>query len=121
MLSESGLLGLPFQFYSYSLAAVNKITAAHTHGQVKNQFLGLAISMGLGYAVLQYKTPDFVDMSFQDQLARSFDLSGTAALYTDLLYTGMSTSLALGGPNITNGFLQPRFPQEPMRMQQLGF
>ena len=110
---ESGLLGLPFQFYSYSLAAVNKITAAHTHGQVKNQFLGLAISMGLGYAVLQYKTPDFVDMSFQDQLARSFDLSGTAALYTDLLYTGMSTSLALGGPNITNGFLQPRFPQEP--------
>jgi hypothetical protein len=110
---ESGLLGLPFQFYSYSLAAVNKITAAHAHGQVKNQFLGLAISMGLGYAVLQYKTPDFVDMSFQDQLARSFDLSGTAALYTDLLYTGMSTSLALGGPNITNGFLQPRFPQEP--------
>ena len=110
---ESGLLGLPFQFYSYALAAVNKISAAHAHGQVKSQFLGLAISMGLGYAVLQYKTPDFVDMSFQDQLARSFDLSGTAALYSDLFYTGMSTALALGGPNITNGFLQPRYPQEP--------
>ena len=109
---ESGLLGLPFQFYSYSLAAVNKITAAHAHGQLKNQFVGLAISMGLGYMVLDYKTPDFVNLSFQDKLARSFDYSGTAALYSDLLYTGMTTSLALGGPNLTNGFLQPRFPQD---------
>ena len=25
----------------------------------------------------------------------------------------MSTSLALGGPNITGGVLQPRFPQKP--------
>jgi hypothetical protein len=109
---ENGLLGLPFQFYSYSLAAVNKITAAHAHGQVKNQFLGIAISMGLGYMVLEAKTPDFVDLSVQDKIARAFDYSGTAALYSDLFYTGMQTSLALGGPNITNGFLQPRFPQE---------
>jgi len=109
---ENGLLGLPFQFYSYSLAAVNKITAAHAHGQLKNQFVGIALSMGLGYMVLDYKTPDFVDLSFQDKFARSFDYSGTAALYTDLMYTGMTTSLALGGPNITNGFLQPRYPQQ---------
>jgi len=110
---ESQLLGLPFQFYSYALAATNKIAAAHAHGQVKSQFLGLALSMGLGYMVLDYKTPDFVDLSFQDKLARSFDYSGTAALYSDLFYTAMSTSMALGGPNLTNGFLQPRFPQKP--------
>ena len=110
---ENGLLGLPFQFYSYALAATNKIAGAHAHGQVKSQFLGLAISMGLGYMVLDYKTPDFVDLSFQDKLARSFDYSGTAALYSDLFYTAMTTSLALGGPNLTNGFLQPRFPQKP--------
>jgi len=30
-----------------------------------------------------------------------------------LFYTAMSTSMALGGPNLTNGFLQPRFPQKP--------
>jgi len=95
---ESGLLGLPFQFYSYSLAAVNKITAAYGHGQLKNQWIGTALSMGLGYMVLQYKTPDFVEMSFQDQLARSFDYSGVTALYSDMFYTAMSTSLALGGP-----------------------
>ena len=109
---ENGLLGLPFQFYSYSLAAVNKTTAAYGHGQLKNQFLGTAIAMGLGYTVLQIKTPDFVEMSFQDQFARSFDYSGVASLYSDLFYTAMSTSLALGGPNLTGGALQPRYPQE---------
>lgn len=109
---ENGLLGLPFQFYSYALAAVNKTTAAYGHGQLKNQFVGTAIAMGLGYTVLQYKTPDFVEMSFQDQFARSFDYSGVASLYSDLFYTAMSTSLALGGPNLTGGALQPRYPQE---------
>ena len=113
---ENALLGLPFQFYSYSLAAVNKVTAAYAHGQLKNQYIGTAIAMGLGYMVLQYKTPDFVDLSFQDQLARSFDYSGVAALYSDMFYTGMSTSLALGGPNLTGGVLQPRFPQKPNQL-----
>lgn len=110
---ENGLLSLPFQFYSYSLASVNKVAAAHAHGQLKDRFLGTAISMGLGYMVLQYKTPDWVEMSFQDKLARSFDYSGTAALYSDMMYTAMSTSLALGGPNLTGGLLEPRFPQQP--------
>jgi len=110
---ENGLLGLPFQFYSYALAATNKTLAAYGHGQLKNQFLGTAIAMGLGYTVLQYKTPDFVEMSPQDQFARAFDYSGIAPIYSDLFYTAMSTSLALGGPNITGGALQPRYPQEP--------
>jgi hypothetical protein len=110
---ENALLGLPFQFYSYSFAALNKITAAYGHGQLKNQWIGTAMSIGLGYMVLQYKTPDFVEMEFQDQFARAFDYSGVAALYSDIFYTAMSTSLALGGPNITAGVLQPRFPQEP--------
>ena len=110
---ENGLLGMPFQFYSYALAAVNKTTAAYGHGQLKNQFLGTAIAMGLGYTVLQLKTPDFVEMEFQDQFARAFDYSGVASLHSDLFYTAMSTTLALGGPNLTGGALQPRYPQEP--------
>jgi len=32
------------------------------------------------------------------------------ALYSDLFYTSMSTSLALGGPNISGGVLEPKFP-----------
>ena len=107
---ENGLLGLPFQFFSYSFAALNKTTAAYGHGQLKNQWMGSAIAIGLGYMVLQYKTPSFVDMSFQDQFSRAFDYSGIMPLYSDIMYTAMSTSLALGGPNLTGGVLQPRFP-----------
>ena len=110
---ENGLLAMPFQFYSYSLASVNKVAAAYAHGQLKDQFLGTLIAMGLGYMTLELKTPDFVDLSFQDKLARSFDYSGIAALYSDMMYTAMSTSLALGGPNLTGGILEPRFPQKP--------
>jgi len=109
---ESALLGLPFQFFSYSFAALNKTTAAFAHNQLKSRFTGTAAALGLGYMVLQIKTPDWVDMSFQDQLARSFDYSGVAALYSDMFYTAMTTSLALGGPNLTGGLLEPRFPQE---------
>lgn len=110
---ENGLLGLPFQFYSYTLAALNKITVAHAQGQLKNQILGTAIAMGLGYMLLQIRTPNYVEMSFQDQFARSFDYSGMASIYSDLFYTAMSTSLALGGPNVTGGLLQPRYPVKP--------
>jgi len=110
---ESGLLGLPFQFYSYSLAAVNKTMGAFAHGQIKSQFIGTAAALGLGYMVLQVRTPDYVELSYQDQFARAFDYSGLAPLYSDLFYTSMATSLALGGPNITNGILAPKYPQEP--------
>ena len=113
---ENGLLGMPFQFYSYALAAVNKTTAAMAHGQVKNQYLGSAIAMGLGYMVLQIKTPNYVEMEYHDQFARAFDYSGLASIYSDLFYTAMSTTLAMGGGNITGGLIAPRYPQKPNKI-----
>ena len=112
---ENGLMGLPFQFYSYTLANVNKTVASLAQGQIKNRALGIATSLGLAYLSLKLRTADFVwdEMSAQDKFARSFDMSGVMALYSDLMYTGMHTSLALGGPNITGGILSPKFPQEP--------
>ena len=111
---ENGLMGLPFQFYSYTLANVNKTVGALAQGQVKNRALGITTMMGLAYMSLQIRTPDFIwdEMSYEDRFARSFDTSGVMALYSDLFYTGMHTSLALGGPNITGGFLSPKFNQE---------
>ena len=111
---ENGLLGLPFQFYSYTLAAVNKITASYATGQARNRAVALAASMGLAYMGLELKNPDFVmdEMAIEDKIARSFDMSGVAALYSDGLYTAMHTSMALGGPDISMGLLQPKFPQE---------
>jgi hypothetical protein len=66
---------------------------------------------------LQMKTPDWVEMSYQDKFARSLDYSGVMPLYSDMFYTGMATTLALGGPNITGGALQPKFPQEPSKVE----
>ena len=111
---ENGLLGLPFQFYSFALANVNKTVGALAQGQVKNRTLGAATMMGLAYMSMQIRTPEYIwdQMSAQDKFARTFDMSGIMALYSDLFYTSMHTSLALGGPNITNGFLSPKFKQE---------
>ena len=112
---ENGLMGLPFQFYSFVLANVNKTVGRMSQGQIKNRAIGSATMMGLAYMSLSLRTPDYIweDMSPQDRFARSFDMSGIMALYSDLFYTAMHTSLALGGPNISAGFLEPKFNQEP--------
>lgn len=111
---ENGLMGLPFQFYSYVLANVNKTVGAMATGQVKNRAIGVAAMMGLAYFSLKLKTPDYIweDMSWRDKFARSFDSSGVAAIYSDIMYTSLHTALALGGPNITGGLISPKFPQQ---------
>ena len=114
---ENGMLGLPFQFYSYALASVNKTVGAYAHGQLKSQYTGTAIALGLGYMALQMKTPDWVEMTYQDKFARSLDYSGVMPLYSDMFYTSMATTLAMGGPNITGGALQPKFPQKPSKVE----
>ena len=117
---ESGLLGLPFQFYSYALAATNKVAGSFMQGQMKNRWGGLATAIGAGYLSVMIKTPEWAwdKMEWEDRFARSFDQSGIMALYSDLFYTSMSTSIALGGPNISGGMLNPKFPprEGPMGM-----
>ena len=111
---ESGLLGLPFQFYSYSLGALSKISMSAAQGQMKNRALGLSMSLGLGMLAVQVKTPDwaFEQMDWDDWFARGFDQSGIAAIYSDLFYTSMQTALAMGAPNITGGIIEPKFPSD---------
>ena len=111
---ENGLLGLPFQFYSFTLANVNKTAAMLAHGQVKSRAIGMTTMMGLAYWSLSLRTPDYVweQMSWRDKFTRSFDMSGISAMYSDLFYNTIHTSMALGGPNPTGGIIQPKFPQE---------
>ena len=113
---ENGLLGLPFQFYSYSLAALKKVTVLTTQGQTTNRFIGITAAMGLAYMGMQIKyrnNPYILDqMSIEDKIARSFDMSGLGAIYSDMFYTSMATSMALGGPNIGGGIINPKYPQE---------
>ena len=70
---------------------------------------------------LAIHTPSFgwEEMGWRDRFVRSFDMSGVMALYSDILYTSLHTSLALGGPNITNGLISPKFPQEPNAIDAL--
>jgi len=112
---ENGLLGLPFQFYSYSFAAANKITAAFAQDQVKNRATAIVASLSLGYLAMELKNPDFVmeKMSFTDKLARSIDASGMLALYSDVYYRALHTSAQLDGPDIGMGVVNPKFPQKP--------
>ena len=112
---ESGLLGLPFQFMSYSFAAMNKVTGAYSQNQIKNRMSGVFAAMGLGYLAVKIKTPDFAweDMDTSDKFTRAFDQSGLLALYSDLMYTSISTSMALGHGNYMEGLVSAKFPQDP--------
>ena len=69
--------------------------------------------MALSYLSLKMKMPDYAwdQMSWRDSAFRSFDQAGIAALYSDLIYTGIHTSMALGGPNPTKGLISPKFNQ----------
>lgn len=88
---EQGLGALPFQFYSYSFAAMNKVTGAFAHSAVKNRIVSIVAAMGLGYMGLSLKNYNrpwaMENMSMEDKIARSFDMSGLAALYSDAFYT----------------------------------
>ena len=110
---ENGLLALPFQFYNFMFGSVNKTLATVAHGQVKNRAVGVATMLGLAYMIQKIKTKDstWESMSFQDKMARTIDASGILPFYSDLFYRTMHSTIALGGPNITGGFISPKFKQ----------
>ena len=118
---ENGLLGLPFQFYSYTFAATNKITAAFAQGQVKNRAAAVVTSVALGYLAMDLKTPDYVTdkMEWPDLLARSIDNSGLLAMYSDFYYRALHTSAQLGGPDIGMGTINPKFAVKPSTIDPL--
>ena len=101
-------LDLPFQFYSYSLAAVNKTVGAMAHGQLKSQFIGVAAAMGLGYMVLQARTPDFVELEWILKISLQGRLIILVLHHCFLIYfiQQWQRALLLGGPNITGGLLK---------------
>ena len=117
---ETGLLGMPFQFFSYSFAAMNKITSAYAQGQVRNKSVAFASAMGLGYMSIYIKSQltdggerNWENMSWEDKMARAFDQSGLLALMSDIYYTGMVTSAKLGGPDLGFGVIKPKFVDAP--------
>ena len=116
---QSQFLGLPFQFYNFALANANKTIAAFGHGQLKNQLFATSMALSLGYMSTKLRTPEFAweEMDYADRFARAFDASGLLSIYSGLFYTGLHTSLALGGPNISGGVINPKFPVVPDKVR----
>jgi hypothetical protein len=110
---ESGLLALPFTFYTYTLGALNKITANHAAGAVRNRLAHAAVAMGLGSMIVQFRTPNYVwdNMDTEDKIARAFDFSGLAALYSDIGYRALAMNHELGFES--NFPIQPKFKADP--------
>ena len=107
---ENGLLALPFTFYSYSLGAANKITAAMSQGTLHNRAMGIMVGMGLAYMGLQlrYRNKPYIleNMTTQDKILRAFDYSGIASIYSDIFYKTLATGANLGYPN---SFFKPKY------------
>lgn len=105
------LLGLPFQFYSYALAATNKVTAAYTQGALKSRVMAPMIGIGLAYFSQYLRTPSYIwdELEPQDKMLRAFEYSGLAAIYTDLFYESLHTMLSVNDMNITGGFISPKY------------
>ena len=57
------------------------------------------------------------NMSLPDKIARSFDMSGVAALYSDIFYTSMHVSAALGGPDVGMGLINPKRPVDEGKIE----
>ena len=110
---ESGLLALPFTFYSYTLGALSKITANYATGAVRNKAAHTAVAMGLGAAIVKARTPSWAwdDMDTEDKIMRAFDFSGLAAIYTDMTYRSLAMINDLGFES--NFPIQPRFSAGP--------
>lgn len=116
---ESGLLALPFTFYSYTMGALSKITANHASGAVRNRLSHIAVAMGLGYMIVNTRTPNWAwkDMDLEDKIMRSFDFSGLAAIYSDAVYRGIAMASEMGFEN--NFPIQPKFQAPPDKIGAL--
>lgn len=104
---ESGLLALPFTFYSYTMGALSKITGNYATGSVRNKAAHTAVAMGLGAAIVKFRTPSWAwdEMDTEDKIMRAFDFSGLAAIYSDMTYRALAMANEFG--------LEPNFPIQP--------
>jgi len=111
--AESGLLALPFTFYTYTMGALSKITANHASGAVRNRLAHIAVAMGLGAMIVNVRTPSWAwdKMDTEDKIMRAFDFSGLAAIYSDVTYRAIAMAHEFGAePNFP---IQPKFAAPP--------
>lgn len=107
---ESGLMTIPFAFYTYTFGALTKITGNYAQGAVNNKAAHIAAALVLGGLIVKVRTPSWAweDMDFEDKVARSLDFSGLAALHTDLAYRALAMANEFG-MDVESFPIEPKF------------
>lgn len=110
---EHPMLAIPFTFYTYTVGALNKVTANYAQGAVRNPAIHFSVAMFLGYNIVKFRTPSFAweEMDPEDKVVRAFDFSGLAALYSDAFYRSLEMGMAFDIANPTP--IQPKFQEDP--------
>ena len=106
---QSGLIGLPFTYWSWGLAALNKITTHAVERPSGQVVAGLIAMLGLGYMAVQLKDqiassaanrpPMWNRMSTEQKLLRVLNDSGVTGQLVDWLYTAQAGVGATTGVN----------------------
>lgn len=96
---ESGVLTFPFQFMDFTLAATNRITANLFDPARRNRLQAVIGLWSMGYLALELKKEDwwFENKGMGEIIARSFDHSGIAGVYSDIFYMGLHMALGFSG------------------------
>ena len=78
------IAALPFQFMSWPIAAMTKVTGEGLQRRDAAVFFGAMGMISMGYLSGMLKHYNWFDMSFEEQMIRSVELSGVGALVTDI-------------------------------------
>ena len=108
---ETGMLGMPFQFLSFTLAATNRITGQIFDPARQHRLIGAAALFGMAYLSLQLKKPDwwFESKSTSELIMRVADFSGVFGIYADLFYMANHAMIEAGYNEETIDMLKGRY------------
>ena len=96
---ENQLLGLPFQFMNFGMAAFTRVTGGMFDVARRHRLAGAMAMMFLGYSVLHIRNRNrayFFEKEPTDILARTIDQSGILGVYSDIFYMGLHGMMGAG-------------------------
>lgn len=114
---QSGLIGLPFSYWSFGIATMNKTLAPLLNAPSASMAAGIAVMLGLGYVSGQARFNlagqhfAWDSMSLADKLVHVLDRSGVAGILPDVMFKAQALSIAATGVNPTP--FAPRGGVEP--------
>lgn len=113
---HSGIIGLPFVYWSFATAATNKILASAIERPSSRVMGGLAVMMGLGYMSGQIKdsfsgSGAWGKMTPAEKMVRVVDQSGVMGVVPDLTFLMQGALIAGAGVNPLP--VGPRYGIEP--------